>query len=166
MSEPFEKSDWTDLVASAKARIAAAPRDKNAALEVVGQSAVALRDLVHHDLLPDPMRLEYLRALLAALELIEAGEDPVKALHLSQGHRIRDEKLWARNFGLFIKIGREVDRLKGRGHTRGDKPVQAALHAIAKQWSLSLETAKKAWQLHGSEKGWNQLRPVVDGEPD
>ena len=166
MTEQPEKIDWTDLVERARARIAAAPRDKNAALHVVGQSAVALRDLVRHDLLPDPMRMEYLRALLAALELIEAGEDPVKALHLSQGHRIRDEKLWSRNFILFIETGREFDRRKSRGHTREDKPIQEAQRAVSKLKKLPLATIQKVWHSNGGEAGWNDLRPVIDSEPD
>lgn len=166
MSGPSKAFEWSSLVESARARIAAAPRDKNAALDVVRQSTVALRDLLNHDLMPDPERKEYLRAILSALELIEDGNDPTAVLHLSQGHRVRDERLWGRNLALFIDIGREVDRLRGRGHTRGDKPVQKALDAIAKQWALSVETAKKAWHLHGSEEGWNRLRPVVDGKLD
>ncbi len=166
MSAPIKAFDWTDLVEAAKVRIAAASRDKNAALEVLSQSAVALRDLLNHDLMPDPKRKEYLRALLSALDLIVDGNDPTSVLHLSQGHRVRDEKLWGRNLALFIDTGREVDRLRSRGHTRGDKPVQAAQQSVAKQWSLSLDTVKKAWHLLGSEDGWSQLRPVVDGNVD
>ena len=164
MSAPIKAFDWTGLVDAARARIAAAPRDKNAALEILSQSVVALRDLLHHELMPDPERKEYLRAVLSALELIVDGNDPTTVLHLSQGHRIRDERLWGRGLALFIDMGREVDRLRSRGDTRGDKPVQAAQQSVAKQWSLSLDTVKKAWHSHGSEDGWSQLRPVVDGK--
>lgn len=163
MSEPF---DWADLVESAKARIAAAPLDKNAALDVLRQSAVALRDLLNHNLRPDPERSEYLGALLAALELIVNGKDPTTALHLSQGHRVRDQRLLSRNIAVFIDIGLEVDRLRGLGHTRSDKPVLAAQRSVAKQRSLSFELVKKAWHLNGGEDGWKELRPILKGELD
>ena len=163
MSEPF---DWLDLIESARARISAASHDKNAALDVLRQSAVALRDVLNHKMLPDPERSEYLRALLDALKLIVDGGDATTVLHLSQGHRVRDEKLWARDIAMFIGIGREVDRLRGEGKTRDDKPVLTAQRSIAKRWSLGLETAKAAWHLYGGDRGWKSWRPIVDGEAE
>ncbi len=161
MSPDVRPFDWTDLISSATARVAAAPRDKNAALDVLEQSAVALRDLLGHDQLPDPERKVYLAALLVALEAMLDGAEPRDALHLAQQHRRRDEGLFGRDFLLFMDIGRAVDARLARGHTRGDKPVEEAKKAVAKASMQNMATIEKVWSEFGAQAGWQRLRDGV-----
>ena len=146
---------YDELVAAARCRVDAAPKDKNAALDVIQQSAVALRDLLRHGVKPDPERAVYLAALLEALERIEAGADATTALHLKQSHRVRDENQFFRDLALWRRVGKELDRLTlERGHTRQDKPVHAALESVANAQKLSVPTVRKAWGRFGSAEGW------------
>lgn len=158
MAEPF---DWTDLIASAHIRCAGAPKDRNAALEVISQSVVALRDLLHHDLAPDPERRVYLASLLAALERIEDGAEPASALHLRPTGRTRDERRFGRHLAAFIEVGRELDKLKEAGWTRGDKPIDEAKGRTVKATGLSRDTIDKLWTEFGAGKGWERLRAIV-----
>lgn len=161
MSSEVRPFDWTDRIASATARVAAAPRDKNAALDVLEQSAVALRDVLGHDQLPDPERKVYLSALLKAVEAVLEGAEPRDALHLAQRHRRRDEGLFGRDFRLFMDIGRAVDARLARGHTRGEKPVEEAKKAVAKASKQKMATIERIWGEFGAQAGWRRLRDGV-----
>jgi hypothetical protein len=156
-----EPGFYDDLVVVARARIAAASKNKNAALDVVRQSAVALRGLLSHGQMPDPERCVYLEGLLNALERIEGGEDPTKAMHLRPSGRTRDEKLFGRNLAAFIDIGREFDRLSALGRTRGDRPIDEAKSTVSKRRCIPRQTIDKVWTMFGSAKGWANLRDEV-----
>lgn len=151
---------YEDLVESAQARVAAAPRDKNAALDIVRRSAVALRGLVRHREMPDPEMLVYLAALLGSLERIEHGEDPRSALNLRASGRVRDQKLWSRSLALFIAVGRELDKLNASGESRGDSPTRRAIETVAKR--SPRPSVEAAWKNLGATEGWIEIRAVLD----
>ena len=152
---------WERLIVVANARVSAAERgEKNAALDVVSHCAVALRGLVRGEM-PDPERMVYLGALLNSLERIEDGTDPVAALHLRPKGRVRDESLLARNILLFVDIGHALDELTGgKGHTRSDSPVAAALKRVQKETGRSDAQIKKVWQDFGAARGWERWREL------
>lgn len=158
MAEPF---DWTDLIEGARLRCADASKNRNAALDVIRQSAVALRGLLHHDTAPDPERRVYLAGLLKALERIEDGTEPASALNLRPTGRTRDERLFGRNLKAFILVGRELDKLTESGQTRGDKPIDEAKRRAAKATGLPRATIDRLWTDFGSSQGWKELRTEV-----
>ena len=151
---------YAELIDAARIRIGAAARDRNAALDVIRHSAVALRDLLRHGMTPDPERAVYLGALLEALEQIEQGTDARDALYLRPSGRVRDETLFARDLLTFVRIGRRVDELTKRGATRGDSPVAQAQREIAKAGRQSLAKVRKVWTAHGAMRGWDDLRDL------
>ncbi len=151
---------YGDLRAAARNRIAAAPRDRNAALDVIRYSTVALRDLLRHGMAPDPVRAVYLEALLEALKQIEQGKDARDALHLRPSGRVRDESLFARDLLTFVRIGQRVDELKKRGATRGDSPVAQAQKEIAKARKQSVAKVRRVWTDYGAMQGWDDLRDL------
>ena len=155
--EPF---DWATLVEAAQLTVAAAPRDKNAALEIVEQSAVAIRSLLKHGDQPDPERCVYLGALLASLERIQSGEVAMDALHLTPKGRVRDPGLFQRDLLLFVRVGQAFDDLLVRGRTRGDKPLDEAKCAVEKRTGQSRATINKVWTRFGAASGWAELRSL------
>ena len=151
---------YDDLKAAARSRIAAAPRDRNAAMDLIRHSTVALRDLLRHGMAPDPERSVYLEALLEALEQIEQGKDARDALHLRPSGRVRDESLFARDLLTFVRTGQRVDELMKRGATRGDSPVAQAQRETAKARKLSAPKVRKVWTDFGAMQGWDDLRDL------
>jgi len=116
------------------------------------------RRLVFHEP-PDPRQLVYLRSVLLSLKAIQAGTDPVDALHLvNPDNRPADPALGLRDVFLFAQIGEALDRLLERQHTRADKPIEAALREVAKKNHVSVAVAQKAWSKWGSAKGWEDRR--------
>jgi hypothetical protein len=151
---------WPSLAELAGQRVGAAARDRNAAMEVIRQSAVALRDLLQHGVHPDLERAVYLFALLGALEQIEGGAEAADALHLRPSGRVRDETLFARDLRLFVRIGQRLDELIKRGDDRRDKPVAQAQCDIARRSGRSLAHVRKLWSRLGGKKGWQQMRDL------
>lgn len=127
--------------------------------EVVAQSAIAIRDYLKGDP-PDAYRLVFLRALLESLDAIQAGADPLDALSLRRpSHRPPDITTQIRNVWLFQLVGEELDRLTvARGHTRQDKPTDAAIKKVAKERGLSTDVVAKAWRDLGGARGWEQSK--------
>ncbi len=160
-----ESDEWVDLIEGARARVAAAKgerdggvADRNAALEIVRQSAIALRDILNHGLMPDQRRVVFLHALLASLERIEAGDDPVGALHLRPKGRVRDEKLFGRELSLFVRVGWALDARTKQGDTRGDRPTYEAQKQVAKSAGQTIDNVKKVWQKFGGAHEWASVR--------
>ena len=148
--------NWANIVAGAQNTVERAQSgDANAGFDVIAESVLALRGWLELDERPDQHRLVYLRGLLASLERIEAGVNATEALHIKQGHRRRNNSIGVRDAVLFVEVGQESDRLKyDRGHTRNDKPVEAALKTVAKVWHLRVPTVRKAWNYHGGASSW------------
>ena len=132
--------------------------DAGAGAQVLSQAIIGLRCMLRDKEPPDPHRLVYLLALLESLEGIEQGGDPGSALHLKQGHRRVDAAKDLRDVLLFVSVGKALDELTlGRGHTRQDGPVAAALKSVAKN-KEDLATVQKAWRMFGAKSGWAKSR--------
>lgn len=156
--------------------------DRDAALCVIEQSLIAIRGLMQFEepddtklrhetqdlndprrlifnAAPEPHRLVYLRALGLLLERVLAGVHPEEALSLSKPcHREANQSLAIRNVLLFVQVGEHLDSLTARGLTKGDKPIDAAVQAVAKRSGVGKETVRKAWSNHGSARGWAEYK--------
>ena len=78
-----EDKGWAPHIERAHHVVASAnAADHLAAMQIVEQSCVALRDLLgEHRLHPDPERAIYLKSLLKSLESIQQGVELEDALH-------------------------------------------------------------------------------------
>lgn len=150
----------TDHMELANQQIELARRGNfQAGLEVVVQSANAIRDYLKGGP-PEAYRLLFLERLLESLDEIQEGADPLDALGLRKpSHRPPDIKTDIRNAHLFYLVGEEFNRLTvERGHTRQDKPTDAAIEKVAKDQGLSTDVVAKAWRSLGGAKGWEQSK--------
>ena len=92
-----------------------------------------------------------------SLDAIVKGHDPLTALSLRKPrHRVPDTAIPPRNVLLWMEVGTEVDRLTERGHTRQDKPVEAAIKTVAKTRKVDVEVVGKAWRNLGGVEGWER----------
>ena len=153
----------SDLIEIAKALVKRANQgDALAAKGVLEQAAVALRD-VTSGRMPDTERIEYLRFLLAALELILDDVSPEKALGLWQSHRpkrIRSD----RDLVLFVNVGPAYRRLS-TSEEDVVNPVDAAIRLVAKQARMGRPAVEKAWERCGGLKLWRQIESEIS-DPD
>ncbi len=144
---------WADLVAGANTQIREANKGNNlAAREVLRQAAIGLRDVLAGRL-PDRERDEYLKYLLGALDQINAGAPPDKALGVwsaSRPHAVADE----RDFALFLAVGQRLDRTPAGT----EKPVTQAIKVVAARFNLGEETVRKTWIALGGEAAWTAAR--------
>jgi len=157
-----QSNPWSVLIEAAESRVSAARQnERNAALDVVKHSVIALRGLVNYGHLPDPERMVFLRALLDSLVEIEQGADPTLALHLRPVGRVRDENLFGRDLLLFVRVGQALDHLViERRHTRGDRPTDEAQRQVARETGVSVALVKKTWQQLGASRGWAKMREL------
>jgi len=160
-----EKQEWAGsmvdplVIAAAKFKVEQASKgDYSAGLELVGDCALALRDIVIKGNLPDAERQVYLNALLDSLEKILDGVEPGRAMYLekAQGRPADPQKL-ARDLNIFISVGQEYERLNARGHSKSDKPVASALKSRARLFKVSLASTQKIWSEFGSVDGWKRF---------
>ncbi len=151
---------WRNVVEAAHLTVQRAEQgDANAGEDVLADAIIGLRCMLHEKEPADPHRIVCLHALLKSLERIENGEDPATALHLKQGHRRPDPAKDLRDVMLFVSVGKALDALTiERGHTRQDRPVEAALKLVAKRERHSRATVQKAWGMFGGESGWAEKR--------
>lgn len=164
------------------ARRAINEQDRGAALRVIEQSLIAIRGLMQFEepdesklrlntsdlndprrlvfnAAPEPHRLVYLRALGLLLERVIAGLPAEEALSLSKpSHREANQNIAIRDALLFVQVGEHLDRLVASGLTKGDKPIDAAIKAVAGNNGVSRATVQKAWSNHGSAKGWTEYK--------
>ena len=157
-----QSNPWPVLIEAANTRVSAARQnERNAALDVVKHSAVALRGLLDNGEMPDPERMVFLRALLESLVDIEGGTDPTTAMHFRPVGRVRDENLFGRDLRLFVRVGQTFDHLvQVRGRTRGDRPLDEAQRQVSGEFGYSVELVKKTWHQLGASKGWAQMREI------
>ncbi len=133
--------------------------DASAGADVLAMAIIGLRGWLRNGEAPDPHERIYLDALLASLEQIERGQDPADALHLKHGHRPKNQSTGVRDVFLWQAVGDEHDRLTNeRGHTRMDKPTEAAIAAVAKRWGVGAATVSKAWGRYGGLAGWTERK--------
>lgn len=126
-------------------------------MEVIIQSRIAIRGLIEHGESPDPFRVIFVKALLDSLDSIVAGGDPLDCLSLRKPrNRLPDPAIPVRNVLLWTKVGGELDRLTERGHTRQDKPIEAAIKSVSKEMKLDIEVVGKAWRDLGGAEGWER----------
>lgn len=181
----MEPSDpWANLIAAAHKQVERARQgDVGAAKDVLSQAIIAIRSILAFESpdhegarlnvlddwsesrrlafneAPDPLRLVYLRSVLASLVAIERGETPEQALHLSNPyHRPATPELEVRDVLMFVQVGTLLDKLTASGRTRQDRPTDDAVAQVAKQFNCSRDTVKKAWGKHGASKGWERQR--------
>jgi len=161
-----QSNPWAVLIEAAETRVSAARQnERNAALDVVKHSAIALRGLVNNGELPDPERMVFLRALLDSLVEIERGVDPTLALHLRPDGRVRDENLAGRDLLLFVRVGQALDYLvRERGHTRSDGPTEEAQRQVARETGVSVALVKKTWTQLGASRAWAKMREFGWGD--
>jgi hypothetical protein len=163
-----EKQKWVgsladqEVIDAAKYRIERAQTgDYLAGLHVVDECVIALRGIVLMGDPPDAARQLYLTALLDSLEKIVDGVDPTKAMYLEKGHgRPLDPKKQDREISILFSIGRKYEELINRGHTKQDKPLDAALKSVAKDCGLTFPAVQKVWSSFGSLKGWKMANPT------
>ncbi len=160
-----DKQEWAGsmvdplVIAAAKFKVEQASKgDYSAGLELVGDCALALRDIVIKGNLPDAERQVYLNALLDSLEKILDGVEPGRAMYLekAQGRPADPQKL-ARDLNIFISVGQEYERLNARGHTKTDEPIAFALQSAVNRFGLSLASIQKIWSEFGSLDGWKRF---------
>jgi hypothetical protein len=157
-----ERVEWTGLlvdqkvIATAKYKVERASNGEySAGLELIGDCALALRDIVTKGNLPDAERQLYLKALLESLEKIVDGVEPARAMYLEKSHgRPADPQKLARDLSVFLLVGKEYERLTKRGLTKSDKPIAEALTLATKSFGLSLAATQKIWSDFGSLEGW------------
>ncbi|WP_445780437.1 hypothetical protein [Shewanella sp.] len=84
-----EKDEWAGsmvdplVIAAAKFKVEQARNgDYSPGLELVGDCALAIRDIVIRGNLPDAERQLYLKALIDSLEKILDGVEPARAMYL------------------------------------------------------------------------------------
>lgn len=141
----------------AKAAIAQVRRSKKgnvlAAHDVLRGAIYGLRE-VCAGRLPDLERRVYLKFLLRAMEKIDTGIEPSKALCLLPSNRptsVPD----ARDLMLFIKVGQELDRPVARGAPIIN--IGAAIANVARAQRAGKDTVRKAWQKFGGKRAWRDL---------
>lgn len=159
MSE--SENPWDDLISAAQAAVGKAESgDASAARKVLSQCAVALGDVLQHRQLPDPERLIYLSFLLRGLrQVLNNGVRVDKALGLYAGNRPPLANPDERDFVMFCKVGKELDRLKAM-HAEL-QTVAVARANVARQMrrpSEFSETLRKAWERCGGIKNWQRIR--------
>lgn len=149
-----------DVIDAAKYKIARAHAgDYVAGLRVVDECVIALRGVTLMGDLPDAERQLYLMALLESLEKIVDGVDPTKAMCLEKGHgRPLNPFKGDRELSIFLSIGRKYEEQIELGHTKQDKPTEAALKAVAKDFGLTIPNVQKIWSSFGSLKGWKNRK--------
>lgn len=127
--------------------------DNLAARNVLNQAAVGLRDVLAGRL-PDQERLMYLNFLLSALEEIDGGVPPEKALGLWSNNaprRIDD----LRAFTLFLLVREQLEQPA----SGGDRvTVESAQKSVAKKKNIGYDTVKDAWEEMGARGAWMALR--------
>lgn len=126
--------------------------DTSAAKDALRAAAVGLKEVIAGRA-PDPLRLAYLAFLLRALEQIEQGVDPRKALGLWGSNRIPRD----RDFALFLRVGEQLDKLTTLS-VEIERPVARAIIDVAKQTHYGRATVEKAWKDHGGEDAWNAAK--------
>ena len=157
--------EWTgslvdqQVITAAKLKVERAINGEySAGLELVGDCALALRDIVTKGNLPDAERQLYLKALLESLEKIADGVEPARAMSLEKSYgRPADPQKLARDLNVFMWVGKEYERLNARGHTKNDEPIASALKSAASRFSLSLASTQKIWSEYGSLDGWKRF---------
>jgi len=134
-----------------------------AAMDALRGAAVGLRDVLGGVLvegrLPDPERRIYLRFLLNALEQIDQGIEPGKALGIWGGKRVSED----RDVTLFLKVGVALDRLRAKS-IDVEKPVARAIEIVAKRTGCGTPTVEKAWKSYGGEDAWNAAASATEGD--
>jgi len=160
-----EKDEWAGsmvdplVIAAAKFKVEQArDGDYSAGLELVGDCALAIRDIVIRGNLPDAERQLYLKALNDSLEKILDGVEPARAMYLEKSRgRPADPQKLARDLNVFTFVGKEYERLNARGHTKTDEPIAFALQSAANRFGLSLASTQKTWSEFGSLDGWKRF---------
>jgi hypothetical protein len=157
-----QKQKWVgslvdqEVIDAAKYKIGRAHAgDYVAGLRVVDECVIALRGIILMGDLPNAERQLYLMALLESLEKIVDGVDPTKAMCLEKGHgRPLNPFKEDRELSIYLSIGRKYEELIKLGHTKQDKPTEAALKFVAKDFGLTIPNVQKIWSSFGSLKGW------------
>lgn len=157
-----EANPWSDLVEAARHRVGrAAAGDYEAARAVLTDCAIAIRGVLGQRL-PDPERAVSLQYLLDALEqIVGAGIDARKALGVYVGNRPCEPDASTRDFVLFVRVGREYDKLRAEGADLAT--VRAAQVNVARTWTRdakATETVRKAWQSWGGLQAWATVRDM------
>lgn len=157
-----QKQKWVgssvdqEVIDAAKYKIGRAQAGNYVAgLSVVDECVIALRGIILMGDLPNAERQLYLVALLESLEKIVDGVDPTKAMCLEKGHgRPLNPFKEDRELSIYLSIGRKYEELIKLGHTKQDKPTEAALKFVAKDFGLTIPNVQKIWSSFGSLKGW------------
>lgn len=158
-----EANPWADLVEAARHRVGrAAAGDYEAARAVLTDCAIAIRGVLGQRQLPDPERAISLQYLLDALEqIVGAGIDARKALGVYVGNRPSQSDALTRDFVLFVRVGREFERLRAEGADVAT--VRAAQLNVARTWkrdTKATDTVRKAWQSMGGLQAWATVRDM------
>ena len=139
---------WADLVEMAQAIVKKAEAGKSQdARQVLKQAAVALRDVLGGRL-PDRERIEYLRYLLRALDMIADRIKPARALGLEENNRPSMVSPY-RDTLLFLAVGLEFDKRKN---------VRESVTRVATRYGNGVPTVRKAWQSGGGHRGWKRCK--------
>jgi hypothetical protein len=142
-----------DLVPMALAQVRKAKDgDVRAARYVLAEAAVALRDLLGETgeldrgprQMPDVERMEYLRYLLWALEKIQDGAAPQRALGIWTDNRPPTLSS-GRDYALFFDVCREHSRTRD---------VNSAIASVTRHRKVGKWTVRKAWQFWGARRAW------------
>ena len=145
----------------AKQQVASANKtDRTATAYVLNGSAIALRGLLQHNLLPDEEQKLYLQFVLESLERILdplSSELPNKAFRWSSQNRPQ-KRTSTEAMTLFLKVGIAYERYKREGNAN---PVKIALRSVAREEKLKWETIKRDyWNAYGGLKAWRKLKSI------
>jgi hypothetical protein len=130
--------------------------DRPATAYVLNGSAIALRGLLQHNLLPDEEQKLYLQFVLESLERVlnkKSPETPNRAFRWSSSNRPQTANMDI-NWVLFIMVGEQHDNIRGmnEGHKN---PVELALRAVARKIGWEWRSLKKeVWLRNGGLKAW------------
>lgn len=158
MKKSEELSPTEASLEIAKQQVASANKtDRTATAYVLNGSAIALRGLLQHNLLPDEEQKLYLQFVLESLERIldpRSSELPNKAFRWSSQNRPQ-KRTSTEAMVLFFKLGIAYERFKKEGSAN---PVKLALQSVGRKEDLKWETLKRDyWSANGGLKGWKKI---------
>jgi hypothetical protein len=147
---------WPELVMAAQHQISLIEAgDSLAAKKALRMAAIGLAHVLNGNK-PDPEHAVYLAFLLQSLNQFLEGVRLDKAFGLWTTNRPRAISD-GRNMVLFMRVGRKVDALRKKST---ENPISKAIGLIAKEAKITIQTARKAWQAYGAERGWRVARGV------